>query len=60
MYEFHCDYIKNKYVANSKLLLIDIDSLMCEDLLKDFSKDEETFDFSNYSTESKYYDIETN
>ena len=56
MYEFHCDYIKNKYVANSKLLLIDIDSLMCEDLLKDFSKDEETFDFSNYSTESKYYD----
>ena len=42
MYEFHCDYIKNKYVANSKLLLIDID--------------EETFDFSNYSTESKYYD----
>ena len=34
MYEFHCDYIKNKYVANSKLLLIDIDSLMCEIQLK--------------------------
>ena len=24
-------------------------------MLKDFSKDEETFDFSNCSTESKYY-----
>ena len=27
-----------------------------EDVHKDFSKDKEMFDFSNNSTESKYYD----
>ena len=27
-----------------------------EDVYKDFSNDKEMFDFSNYSTESKYYD----
>ena len=30
MYEFHYDYIKNKYSNNSRLLFTDTDSLMYE------------------------------
>ena len=60
MYEFHYDYIKNKYGNNSRLLFTDTDSLMdeikTEDVYKDFSNDKEIFDFSDYSTKSKYYD----
>ena len=60
MYEFHYDYIKNKYGNNSRLLFTDTDSLMyeitTEDVYEDFSKDKEMFDFSNYSTKSKQYD----
>ena len=60
MYKFHDDYIKNKHGNNSRLLLTDTDSLMyeikTEDVYKDFSNDKEMFDFSNYSTKSKYYD----
>ena len=56
MYEFHYDYIKNKYGNNSRLLFTDADSLMYED----FSNDKEMFDFSNYSTKSKYYDNSKN
>ena len=62
MYEFHYDYIKNNYGNNSKLLVSDTDSLMyeikTEDVYKNFSKDKEkeVFDFSNYSSRSKYYD----
>ena len=59
MYEFHNHYIKNKYCNNSRLLLTDTDSLMheikTEDFYENFSKDKEMFDFSNYSTKSKYY-----
>ena len=60
MYEFHYDYIKNKYDNNSRILFTDTDSLMyeikTEDVYKDFTNDKEMFDFSNYSTKSKYYD----
>ena len=49
MDEFICDAIKNKYDNKSKLLFTDTDSLMYE------IKTEEIFDFSNYSTKSKYY-----
>ena len=54
MYEFHYDYIKNKYDSKSKLLFTDTDSSMYEktdDVYKDFSSEEKRlFDISNYST----------
>ena len=60
MYEFHYDYIKNKYGNNSRLLFTDTDSLMyeikTEDVYEDFSNDKEMFDFNNYLTKSKCYD----
>ena len=60
MYEFHYDYIKNKYDNNSRLLFTDTDRLMYEikfeDGYEDFSNDKEMLDFSNYWTKSKYYD----
>ena len=60
MYEFHYDYIKNKYDNKSKLLFPDTDSLTyeikTEDVYEDFSSDKEMFDFSNYVTKSKYCD----
>ena len=60
MYEFHYNYIKNEYDNKSKLLFTDTDSLMYEiktvDAHEDFSSNKEMFDFSNYSTRSKYYD----
>ena len=30
MYEFHYDYIKNKYANNSRLSFTDTDCLMCQ------------------------------
>ena len=43
MYEFHYNYIKNKYGNNSRLLFTDTDRLMyeikAEDVYEDFSKD---------------------
>ena len=56
MYQFLYDYVKDKYIKNSRLLLTDTDSLMHkfkkEDVYEDF-KDKEVFDFSNYSGKSK-------
>ena len=60
IYELHYDYIKNKYGNNSRLLFTGIGSLMykikTEYAYEDFSNNKEMFDFSNYSTKSKYYD----
>ena len=60
MYEFHYDYIKNKYDNKSKLLFTYTDSLMneikTEDVYETFSSNKEMLDFSYYSNESKYYD----
>ena len=60
MYEFHNDYINNKYENESKLSFTDTDSsiyeIKTEDIYEDFSSKNVMFDFSNYSTKSKYYD----
>ena len=60
MYEFHYDYIKNKYGNISRLLFFNTGSLMYEikakDAYEDFSKDREMSGFSNYSAKSKFYD----
>ena len=58
MYEFHYDYIKNKYVNNSRLLFRETDSLMNEikNVFEDFRIDKEMYDCINYLTKSKYYD----
>ena len=60
IYEFHYDYIKNKYGDNSTLLFTDTDSLMyeikTEDIYQDFSNNKEIFDLSNCLTMSKHYD----
>ena len=59
MYEFHYRYSKNKSGNNPRVLCAETDILMyeikIEDVYEDFSNDKETFDFSNYSTQSKYY-----
>ena len=51
MYEFHYDYIKNRYSNNSRLLFSDTDNLMyeieTEDVYEDFSNDNKMFDFIN-------------
>ena len=60
MYEFHYDYIKNKYDSNSELLFTDsitIYKIKAKDVYQDFITDKEMFDFSNYSAKSKYYDV---
>ena len=54
--KFHYDQIKNKYDSKSKLLFIDIDSLMYEIKTANFSSGISIFDFSNYWTMSKYCD----
>ena len=50
-YEFHYDYVKNKYGNNSRLLFTDTDSLVyeikTEDVYEDYNKDKKIFDFSN-------------
>ena len=60
MFEFHYDYIKNKYGNYSRLLFTDTDCLVNKtktaDICEYFSSNKEIFDFSNYSAKSKYYD----
>ena len=60
MFEFHYDYIKNKYGEKLRLLFTDNESLVyeieTENIYDGFNNNKEMFDFSNYSTKSKYYD----
>ena len=59
MYEFHYYYIKNRYGNNPRILFTVTDSLMyeikIENIYEDFNNNKKMFDFSNYSTKSKYY-----
>ena len=59
MYDFHYNYIKKNYGEKAKLLFTDTDSLTYEieadDVYKDFWKDKEMFDNSDYDKESKFF-----
>ena len=60
MYDFHYNYIKNKYGNKARLLFTDTDSLTYEiqtnDAYQDFFNDKEKFDFSDYPENSIFHD----
>ena len=60
MYDFHYNYIKNKYGEKAKLLFTDTDSLTyeieAEDVYQYFWNDKDRFDNSDYSKNSLYFD----
>ena len=60
MYDFHYNYIKNKYGDKARLLFTDTDSLTYEieakDVYKDFWNDKDKFDNSDYPENSPYFD----
>ena len=59
MYDFHYNYIKDKYGDKAKLLFTDTDSLTyeieTEDVYKDFYNDKDKFDNSDYLESSQYF-----
>ena len=59
MYDFHYNYIKQKYGNKAKLLFTDTDSLTYEietkDAYKDFFKDKSKFDNSDYPEDSLFF-----
>ena len=62
VYDFHYNYIKAKYYNNNvKWLFTDTDSLVYEikidDVYKDFYKDKDLFDPSNYPKDSRFKDL---
>ena len=60
MYDFHYNYIKEKYGNKARLLFTDTDSLTyeieAEDVYKDFWNDKNLFDNSDYPENSPYFD----
>ena len=60
MYDFHYNYIKNRYGDRAKLLFTDTDSLTyeieTEDVYQDFWYDKDKFDNSDYPENSLYHD----
>ena len=60
MYDFHYNYIKQKYDNKAKLLFTDTDSLTYEiearDVYSDFWNDKDKFDNSDYPESSPYFD----
>ena len=60
MYDFHYNYIKQKYRSKAQLLFTDTDSVTYEiqtkDIYKDFWVDKNKFDNSEYPEDSKFYD----
>ena len=59
MQDFHYNYINNKYGHKAEMMLTDTDSIMykieTENVYEGLYKDNELFDFSNYSKVSKNY-----
>ena len=59
MYDFHYNFIKDKYNTKAQLLFTDTDSLMYEietdDVYKDFYQNKEKFDNSDYPQTSRFY-----
>ena len=59
MYDFHYNYIKQKYGSKAKLLFTDTDSLTYEietsDAYQDFWNDKDKFDNSDYPQDSQYF-----
>ena len=59
MYDFHYNYIKQKYGDKAKLLFTDTDSLtyeiQTEDIYQDFWNDKDKFDNSDYPESSQYF-----
>ena len=59
MYDFHYNYIKKNYGYKAKLLFTDTDSLTYEieakDVYKDFFKDKDKFDNSDYPEYSPFF-----
>ena len=60
MYDFHYNYIKQKYGSKAKLLFTDTDSLTYEigtkDVYNDFRGDKNRFDNSDYPENLPYFD----
>ena len=60
MYDFHYNYIKQKYGEKAKVLFTDTDSLTyeieSEDVYQDFWNDKDRFDNSDYPENSSYFD----
>ena len=58
MYQFHYDYIKDKYKNNAQLLFTDTDSLTyhikTDDIYKDNFENKHLFDLSGYSMNDEY------
>ena len=59
MHDFHYNFIKKNF--NAKLLFTDTDSLTyeikSENVYEEFFKWKDLFDFSNYSKDSKFFDV---
>ena len=59
MYDFHYNYIKEKYFDKARLLFTDTDSLTyeieAEDVYRDFWNDKDRFDNSDYPENSPYF-----
>ena len=60
MYDFHYNFVKNKYGNKAKLLFTDTDSLTyeieAEDVYQDFWNKKEMFDNSDYPSNHQFYD----
>ena len=60
MYNFHYNYIKQRYGSDATLLFTDTDSLCyhikTQDIYQDMFQRKELFDFSDYPKESKFHD----